>query len=119
MLGESKNYGPEDENVLGEGGDQQLKKPTTLDEAYESEMDQRMIDANDPTSFGTDTVRTSETDEHLDEIDQKQEGIKAKEDKGGWGTTTVITEDFDWGNQGYGKPVLLQHGHHLDSEVWF
>ena len=30
-------------------------KPS-LEEAYEFEMDQRMIDAFDPTSFGTDTV---------------------------------------------------------------
>ena len=30
-------------------------------------------------------------------------------------TVTIITEDRDWGNRGQGKPVLLQHGHHLDS----
>lgn len=32
-----------------------VKKPS-LQEAYEFEMDQRMIDVMDPTNFGTDTV---------------------------------------------------------------
>jgi len=33
--------------------------------------------------------------------------------------TNVLTYDRDWGNLGHRKPILLQHGHHMDSAIWF
>ena len=32
---------------------------------------------------------------------------------------TIMREDVEWGDRGKGQPVLLQHGHNMDSEVWF
>ena len=33
--------------------------------------------------------------------------------------TNVLTYERDWGNLGHRKPILLQHGHHMDSAIWF
>ena len=95
----------------------------TLSEAYQYEMDQRMIDVNDPTSFGTDTVHAiDENKQHPEETieDQNEEKVKSKKDKNKLPRdVTIITEDVEWGDRGHGQPVLLQHGHHLDSLIWF
>ena len=32
---------------------------------------------------------------------------------------TIFTDDVEWGNRGHGKPVLMQHGHYMDSLIWF
>jgi len=66
-----------------------------------------MIDVNDPTSYGTDTVYTKET--AADKVKRDGPNVKRPKD------VTIIVEDKEWGDLGHGKPVLLQHGHHLDS----
>lgn len=30
-----------------------------------------------------------------------------------------MVEEKDWGNRGHGQPVLMMHGHNMDSTVWF
>ena len=86
-------------------------------------MDQRLIDAYDPTSFGGDIIKAKE-DQKNDmympgDEDQITEDGQAKKTTKRSDTVTIITEDRDWGDRGHGQPVLLQHGHHLDSEIWF
>ena len=69
-------------------------------------MDQRMIDVNDPTSFGTDTVHAiDENEEHPEETieDDKEHKVKSKKDKNKLPRdVTIITEDVDWGDRGHG-----------------
>lgn len=75
-----------------------------------------MIDANDPTSYGTDTVYVDDEKEQQTARAEKvkRDGPKVKRPK----DVTIIVEDKVWGNLGHDQPVLLQHGHHLDSQVW-
>ena len=85
-------------------------------------MDQRLIDVNDPTSYGGDLIQTNGEDSEKDEVEQddtsNRNDVKNEAMKGNF-DVTIITEDVDWGDRGKGKPILLQHGHHLDAEQWF
>lgn len=74
-----------------------MSKPRpTLEEAYEFEMDQRMIDANDPTGYGSDTVFANEREAAADKV--KRDGPKVKRPK----DVTIIREDVEWGDLGHG-----------------
>lgn len=87
-----------------------------------------MIDVMDPTSYGTDTVYT---DDHMQEVEERIDDSEGDQEANGlWktnggkkkprlNTTTIFTDDVIWGDLGHGAPVLLQHGHHLDSLIWF
>ena len=65
-----------------------------------------MIDVNDPTSFGTDTVyAVDENEEHTEETkeDDNEEKAKSKKDKNKLPRdVTIITEDVEWGDRGHG-----------------
>ena len=88
-------------------------------------MDQRMIDAMDPTSYGGDTINTKDQDtkreEKIDQDDNDEEDVQIKSKKASkhHQPLTIFTEDVEWGNRGHGQAVLLQHGHHMDSQIWF
>ena len=75
-------------------------------------MDQRMIDAMDPTSYGGDIIRTegddleNQEEERIeDSIDDEIE-VKGKEGKQHM-PLTIFTEDVEWGDRGHGQAVLL------------
>ena len=63
-----------------------------------------MIDVNDPTSFGTDTVHAIDENEHPEETkeDNIEEKAKSKKDKKLPRDVTIITEDVEWGDRGHG-----------------
>ena len=79
-------------------------KVPTLEEAYEFEMDQRMIDAMDPTSYGGYIIKAVNDDDDEDDddtapgADEDDKAIKDKKPKNHFGVTSVFTEDRDWGN---------------------
>ena len=79
-----------------------------------------MVDVADPTSFGTDLVHTVDDPTKIEFMpgDEEKQTDDSKPLYRGR-EITILTEDRDWGNQGQGKPVLLQHGHYMDSQVWF
>ena len=73
-------------------------------------MDQRMIDALDPTSYGGDTIRAVEDDddEPVPGADEDEVDFRAKKPRSKhYGVTSVFTEDRDWGNRGEGQPILM------------
>lgn len=72
-----------------------------------------MIDAHDPTGYGSDTILINEREAAAEKV--KRNGPKVKRPK----DVTIIREDVEWGDLGHGSPVLMQHGHHLDSQIWF
>ena len=56
-----------------------------------------MIDVNDPTSFGTDTIHA------IDENENTEENVKTNKDKNKLPRdVTIITEDVEWGDRGHG-----------------
>ena len=64
-----------------------------------------MIDVNDPTSFGTDTVHAIEENEHPEETKEDDNGemTKVKKDKNKLPRdVTIITDDVEWGDRGHG-----------------
>ena len=68
-----------------------------------------MIDVNDPTSFGTDTVHAIDENESGNENGNEQVAEeKVKKDRSKLPRdVTIITEDVEWGDRGHGQPVLL------------
>ena len=112
------------------------KKHKSRNDAFMEAMDERMIQAHDPTSFGSDTITADDRheeaiekeDEEQGEHDSGEKGTGVKKDDFGSKVKdlkersrdgTVIREDVDWGDQGKKQPVLLQHGHAVDSAIWF
>ena len=84
-------------------------------------MDKRMIDAHDPTSFGSDIINVVEEHQPAEEEEPNQEEASTQADveqagsdqdikkkkKRQAGDVTIIVEDREWGDLGHGKPVLL------------
>ena len=66
-----------------------------------------MIDVNDPTSFGTDTVHAIDENESGSGKEQVAEDKVKKERSKLPRDVTIITEDVEWGDRGHGQPVLL------------
>jgi len=73
-----------------------------LQEAYEYEMDQRMIDVMDPTNFGADTVFAVDEKEAAAVEEKIEEGVSVKGEKKSHHPHTIFTEDVEWGDRGHG-----------------
>jgi len=58
-------------------------------------------------------------DEESIEQDSDDQKVSKKKKSNMTLPVTIFTDDIDWGDRGHGQPILMQHGHYMDSLVWF
>ena len=89
--------------------------PAQLDskQSHEGGVEERLSEIVNPESV-------SGKQKHEESIEQENVELKgSKQSSNESLPLTIFTDDVEWGDRGHGKPVLMQHGHYMDSLIWF